>query len=380
MSHARRRECITGLLTSLTTVAAALLSSGGAPSLPPGIDVAEFLAWAQREGLVGLLHAKISASAPDRLPLTLVAGLRAGAHRQVALELAHRLELQRVVAETRRRELDVLLMKGASLAYDVYPDPALRVRSDVDMLIRDADRDKVRRCLDDLGYISEPEVSGRFVAYQFHSQRIDANGVRHLCDVHWKVANPQRFANAVRFDELAEAAVPLPPLGPGARGIGRVHALWLACVHRAAHHYDRDALVWLFDVHLLMGTLDAGGAARFVSLAERTGVRRICLRALRLAQDLLDTAIPPTVLASLEAAPRDEPSAMFLDPGVRRLDVLLDDVRVLRGWRPRLMLLREHLFPDAAYMRETYARGSAAPTLWLYARRIVSGAAKWLHT
>lgn len=368
------------MLTFPTTVAAAFLSSAGSPRLPPGIDVVEFLGWAQREGLLGLLYSKVSTSAPDGLPPALVAGLRAGAHRQVALELAQRLELQRVVAETRHRGLDVLLMKGASLAYDVYPDPALRVRSDVDMFIRDADRDRVRRCLDDLGYVSEPEVSGRFVTYQFHSQRIDANGVRHLCDVHWKVANPQRFADAVRFDELAEAAVRLPLLGPGARGIGRVHALWLACVHRAAHHYDREALVWLYDVHLLTSALDADRAAHFVSLAERTGVRRICLRALRLAQDLFGTAVPPAVLASLEAAPTDEPSAMFLDPGVRRLDVLLDDVRVLRGFRPRLMLLKEHLFPDAAYMRQTYARGSAAPTLWLYARRIVSGAVKWLHT
>src|SRR5262249_40572342 len=191
-----------------------LLSSAGAPSLPPGLDVAEFLGWAQREGLVGLLHARACVGGEtDRLPPALVAGLRGGAHRQVVLELAQRLELQRVVAETCRRELDVLLMKGASLAYDVYPDPSLRVRSDVDMFIRDADRDKVRRCLDDLGYVCEPEVSGRFVTYQFHSQRIDANGVRHLCDVHWKVANPQRFADAVRFDELAADAVPLPPLG-----------------------------------------------------------------------------------------------------------------------------------------------------------------------
>jgi hypothetical protein len=362
-------------------VAAALLSYAGAPTLPPETDVATFLGWARREGLVGLLHSKVCASgAADRLPPALVAGLRAGAHQQVAFELAQRRELQRVVAETRRRGIDVLLMKGASLAYDVYPDPALRVRSDVDVFIRHADRDKVRMCLDDLGYVCEPEVSGRFVSYQFHSQRVDPHGVRHLYDVHWKIANPQRFADAIGFDDLAEAALPLPLLGPSARGIGRVHALWLACVHRAAHHYDRDALVWLYDVHLLMGTLDADGAARFVSLAERTGVRLICLRALRLARDLLGTIIPPSVLASLEAAPADEPSALFLDPGVRKLDMLIDDVRVLQGWRARLTLLREHLFPDAAYMKRTYASGSSAPTPWLYARRIVSGAAKWLRS
>jgi len=348
--------------------------------MPPAIDVASFLSSAQADGILGLLHDRVSATgAAARLPPALVEGLRAGAHRQVALELAQRAELRRVVAAVRSMGLEVLLMKGASLAYDVYPDPAWRVRSDVDMLIRAADRAAVRAGLDDLGYVCEPEVSGRLVAYQFHSQRIDEHGVRHLCDVHWKVANPQRFADAVRFDELAEAAVPLPLLGPDARGLGRMHALWLASVHRAAHHYDQDNLVWLYDVHLLMGALDAAGVARFVALAERTGVRRICLRALLLARARFGTEIPSSALAALEAAPEDEPSTMFLGPGVRKLDVLLDDVRVLSGWRPRLTLVKEHLFPDEAYMRRTYASGSSAPTLWLYARRIVTGAAKWLR-
>ena len=349
--------------------------------LPRGIDVSAFLTSAARDGLLGLLHARVCATdAADQLPPALVAGLRAGAHRQVALELAQRVELQRVVAETGRRGLDVLLMKGASLAYDVYPDPAWRVRADVDMLIRAADRDRVRGCLDDLGYVCEPEVSGRLVTYQFHCQRIDAHGIRHLYDLHWKIANPQRFADAILFDELADASVSLPLLGPDARGVGRVHALWLACVHRAAHHYDRDTLLWLYDIHLLMGTLDADGVACFVSLAERTGVRRICLRALRLAGDRFGTSIAPTVFASLEAAPANEPSTMFLRPGVRQVDVLLDDMRVLPGWRPRLTLLKEHLFPDAVYMRRTYASGSRAPILWLYIRRIVSGASKWFRS
>ena len=358
-------------------MAVAFLSPAGPPAVPPGIDVSTFLTSAAAEGLLGLLHARVAATGTaEYLPPALAAGLRAGAHRQVALELALRVELRRVVAAASSRGLDVLLMKGASLAYDVYPDPAWRVRSDVDMFIRAGDRARVRACLDDLGYVCEPEVSGRFVSYQFHSQRIDAHGVRHLCDVHWKVANPQRFADAVGFDELAGAAVPLPLLGPDARGLGRTHALWLACVHRAAHHYDRDTLVWLYDVHLLMNALDAAGVARFIALAERTGVRRICLRALLLARARFGTEIPPMAIAALEAAPVDEPSAVFLGP-VRKFDVLLDDVRALPGWRARLTLLKEHLFPDAAYMRRTYARGASSPIAWLYVRRIVNGAGKW---
>jgi len=146
-----------------------------------------------------------------------------------------------------------------------------------------------------------------------------------------------------------------------------------------AHHYDRDMLVWVYDVHSLAEALDASDLARFLALADRTGVRRICLRALLLARRRFGTTIPPAALATLEAAPQDEPSRVFLGAGVRPFDVLLDDLRVLPGWRERLTLLKEHLFPNSVYMRRIYARGSSAPLLWLYCRRIVTGAAKWFR-
>ena len=361
-------------------VAVAMLSSPAAADSFESIDIPLFLDLVERDGLLGLLyHARTSGSFATRLPPQLVDGLRAGAHRQAARELVQRVELQRVLTAMHARGVHALLMKGAALAYDVYPDPALRVRSDTDLFIRAADRAATRACLEDLGYSSEPEVSGAYVTYQFHSERVDRGRVRHLFDVHWKVTNPQRFADAVGFEELAAAAVPLPPLGMNARGLGRWHALWLACVHRAAHHYDQETLVWLYDVHLLVCALDRQELDAFVTLAERTGVRRICLRALTLARARFGTAIPPTILDALEAAPVDEPSTIFLGPGVRRVDVLLDDVRSLPTWTARLTLLREHVLPDRDYMRRTYANGSTAPIGWLYLRRIAAGAAKWFR-
>jgi len=84
-------------------------------------------------------------------------------------------------------------------------------------------------------------------------------------------------------------------------------------------------------------------------------------------------------LARLEAAPRREPSTVFLGPAVRQLDVLRDDIRALPSWRARLTLLKEHLFPGATYMRHGYAPGSSAPLVWLYLRRIVTGAPKWFR-
>jgi len=361
-------------------VAVALLSASAAPDWFESIDIGSFLALAEQDGLLGLLYGAVDARADAaRFPPALLDGLRAGAHRQAARELVQRVELQRVIAALHARGVRALLMKGASLAFDVYPDPAWRVRSDVDLFIRAADRAAARGCLADLGYIGQPEVSGRLIAYQFHCERIDAGRVRHLFDVHWKIANPQRFADAVGFDELAAAAVPLPQLAPHARGLARPHALWLACVHRAAHHYDEQTIVWIYDVHLLMRVLDAAGLGQFVALAERTGVRRICLRALMLARERFGSPIASSALAALEAAHADEPSTVFLEPRIRKVDLLLDDMRALRGWSDRLTLLKEHLLPDAPYMRRTYARGSSAPIGWLYLRRIATGTSKWFR-
>src|SRR5262249_47190197 len=153
----------------------------------------------------------------------------------------------------------------------------------------------------------------------------------------------------------------LPLIGPRARGLGRAHALWLACVHRAAHHYDQDTLVWLYDVHLLVEALDRDGAARFVALAERSGVRHICLRALRLSRALFGTLVPDELVGALESGGDGETSTLFLRPGIRRVDVLVDDLRALPGWRRRVRLLKEVLFPGAAYMRQQYGAASSAP-------------------
>ena len=41
-------------------------------------------------------------------------------------------------------------------------------------------------------------------------------------------------------------------------------------------------------------------------------------------------------------------------------------------------LMAQHMFPSADNMRTVYAPASGAPLTWLYARRVVRGALKWL--
>ena len=67
-----------------------------------------------------------------------------------------------------------------------------------------------------------------------------------------------------------------------------------------------------------------------------------------------------------------EPSARILE-ATRRLDEFLLDLSSA-GWRERVTLIREHLCPDAEYMRHT--SGAWLPVA--YARRAGHGARKWL--
>ena len=66
----------------------------------------------------------------------------------------------------------------------------------------------------------------------------------HVVDLHWRIANPQAFGRVLEYEELAAAAEPLPALSPSARGLGRVHALMLACVlgYVTSHAFESQFL------------------------------------------------------------------------------------------------------------------------------------------
>ena len=72
-------------------------------------------------------------------------------------------------------------------------------------------------------------------------------------------------------------------------------------------------------------------------------------------------------------------TAIYLDRHARKVDRLAADLRALPGWRSRLRLLREHLFPPAEYMFATSGRSARALLPALYVRRIARGALAWFR-
>ena len=66
-------------------------------------------------------------------------------------------------------------------------------------------------------------------------------------------------------------------------------ALFLACLHRTAHHQDAVDLVWLWDIHLLASRLTDDERTFLVDLAIARAMRGVCARGLAAAAARFDS-------------------------------------------------------------------------------------------
>jgi hypothetical protein len=329
------------------------------------VDAEAFCRRAAEHGVLPLVAERLAHG--EHVPAALRTLLRTKETDAIVLDLA------------RRGGVLPLLLKGAHLAYSHYARPYLRPKPDTDLLVPPHARDAVRRIVLDLGYEPCPAIPGEFVAAQATFEKRRGGRLVHTVDVHWKIFNALPFADVLTYDELAGRAVAVPSLDQSARGLSSVDALVLAAVHRVAHHFDSDHLIWLYDIDLIARGLTHEEWREFAALVRARKVAAVCRRSLQRSVDRFGTNVPAWVWTDLPSGDtaKGERTARYL---ARRthLGVVLDDLRTLSRWRDRWRLVREHAFPPAAYMRGVYAPSSAAPLPLLYARRLLRGGRKWL--
>ncbi len=294
-----------------------------------------------------------------------------------ALSAARDLELARVLDHLAAGGVSTIVIKGAHLAHTLYASPALRPREDTDLVIAEAAQDAAASCLQRAGYRRKVHVRGALILGQCHFERTDLLGIAHALDVHWRVAAPLVFRHVLPAGTLWTSRVPMPALGAQAWGPSRPHALLIACVHLVAHHRADPVLVWLHDIARLSEALDDDEAATFVETAAAARISLVCASALDRARAFFDGPALASLAARAHAQAdgRVEPSARLL-AAARPIDEMWLDLRVSNGWRERIALLREHLWPDAEYMRATSAKTGWLPLA--YARRAFRGARKWI--
>lgn len=309
--------------------------------------------------------------------------IRAAAKSQAMWELRHRSLLAGLLNALDAAGVRVLVLKGTALAYELYRTPAERARGDSDLLIPPGDLPRAREVLVDHGF-AHPKGDPKAiedVRLQESWARETPDGWDHEVDLHWAALNGQVLADVIPFEAGWARARPLQGLGPGARGLPLDLALLLACAHRAQHvlnpyfvdgrvYYSGDRLIWLWDIHLLIGSMDSSDWAAFLRTCEATGLAAVARQGIEASISFLRTTVPSEVMARLSAGPADSPAARYL-LAEHRMERALADLRAAKGAGGRLGYLWGQLFPPEEFMRGRYDDGAERFLLTLHWRRIM---------
>jgi hypothetical protein len=338
---------------------------------PAEWEEADDIAVTERVAFHGVAGVLAGQGTAKRLPEAVKARARALAMR----ELRHRGPLNDVLERFAAAGLDPILLKGAALAYDLFPNPAWRERGDADILVRPEQRAEAHAILAAMGYIRD---TGEGMADAHSLQQLWVlpldDGSSHDVDLHIAPLNVPRFRSLLTHEDALRGRRPLPALGPAAAAPSLGFMLLHAAIHRrfnetvpyrvGSHwHVGGERLIWLVDIDLLARSMDPGDWAEFARLAERLEEGRSALAALAAAEQALGTPVPGDVRDSLVAAIPGAPG--YLDRGMAGRAWL--DLRSLPV-RRRAGYALARLFPSRAFMRGKYP--GAAPLPLLYLRRL----------
>lgn len=330
-------------------------------SLPANTDeLLELVEALRREGMLPVLrHRLSSAELPDVFKQALEAETRA----QIVLEALLKQETVRVLEAFNEEGIHPLLLKGTAFCYSIYPEPHLRPRTDIDLLIKEHKFAAVREILLGLGY-SEPTILSREKAeYQFPFFRVDSHGNMYQLDIHWKLSG-NKLAKTFSYNELYSRRAPVSALGENAFTFSKIDMLIYSCIHRSLHR--RQRLIWLYDIHLLLELLGDRKFELFLAEATERGVMEVCAKAIRVT----DRFIGSDHVNRLPAKWR-EPRVNIVEHSPT-FDFTAIDLKDLSPYN-RLKLLCAYLFPSPGYIMRKYKTSNRVMLPLLYLHRIYSG-------
>lgn len=158
------------------------------PRVPPDVPLVEwqtFLYCLTSYGIIPLITWHLKSWPEDcRPPKEIMALLSKMLMSTGAWSLRHGRQIRIITTALEDAGITVLLLKGPALARTVYPDPALRYSSDIDLLVKPEDVLKCEPVFTQLGY-SCPERTFHFAPHDQHHQVFLPPGNGSRVELHW---------------------------------------------------------------------------------------------------------------------------------------------------------------------------------------------------
>lgn len=316
---------------------------------------------ALQQGITPLVYAGLKAlqvEAPDRIQ----ALLRAQAVQSTTFPIvALKPTLQQALAAMASVDLEPIVLKGAALAYTVYPQPTYRTYGDVDLLLSKNELHRAKEALIEQGFLigsPDPDFYGNdhhhLPPLFFPKTRISVELHHHLV----VESNPFRIDITQvrkRTERRSIAGYPTRVLAP-------VDALHHACIHMSyGHAYEWIPIRSLTDILAITTRyrteFDWDTFVQIVRSAQTAGA---AYWPLRMSRDWFGAPVPDRVLAKLAPEmPIQRLLGSFAEPGFILegqspkgegngvLYRMLRDLSLYTGcsWHVQLKELERRLFP-----------------------------------
>ncbi|WP_117149465.1 nucleotidyltransferase family protein [Paraliobacillus zengyii] len=201
-------------------------------------------------------------------------------------------EMERVCHVFQQHSLNVIILKGPILSYQLYEDLSSRTSNDLDVLIDLEDLDKMTDVLGTLGYQIAYEPPRMLEDWKVQNHHIEFYNKEKGCEIeiHWKL-NPGP-TNEPSFKEMWQHKIRVPVTTSAVYGLDEAYLLYHLITHGARHGWFR--LRWLTDIDQLLKRTD--DHQRLIFLLKKYNYRYLIGQYVHLVSDVLDQPIPAELL------------------------------------------------------------------------------------
>jgi hypothetical protein len=322
-----------------------------APCLPPAIAQDEwdrFIDLLDSQAILPLLAYHVQAW-PEacRPPQEICARLDAAFMQGAARNLLIGRQVQTVLFALQDKGIPVLLVKGLALAYSLYPDPALRQSSDIDLMVRPEHVDACDAVLRDLGYTC-PVRWFRRSDTEHHHDNYSPPGPGVAIELHWTPGYVFHLFPKSWLDDAFARKIPVVSAGISGYTLHPSDHLLYLVFHNIFQHYH-VRIDWMGDMARLMESLKTPDD--WTNLKEQCVKMHLVIpmeQAIIAAHLWSSVKIPERFLdLSAWPAPSAEDTRLWEHATKRRRDIrslLFLKIRGLPGIRKKLQFIWHFIF------------------------------------
>ncbi len=299
-------------------------------------------------GIIPLMTSHISSWPGDyRPPEKILSGLKDALFYGAVRNLRMGPQVRQVLEAFNEVGIPVLLVKGPALARTVYPDPALRQSSDIDLMVRPEDFLRCERVMETLRY-SCPARTYQISPHAFHHQAFLPGNPGVMVEVHWMADFGYGYFPKNWLENAMNRKIHVQSKDLAFDTLHPQDHFQFLVIHNIIQHNHRR-LDWIMDIALLMQEISTASNWKSLQTTSVTNHTRIPVE-IALREAVLWSGRPlPTKVADFPAWPAPSAREVHLWQYARIQEVsawaaILLHLSGLPGYREKLKYCRRFIF------------------------------------